>query len=230
MKKYKVYRITNLSNGRKYIGLTQRENLEERLRAHFNELTRKAKHAKSINPRSLQAAMYEEYEKNKSSWKQVFRIELIKDFDSEQEMRDCESKFIEDENTLAPQGYNLVHGGHSIGGMGRSEVVSIRIIDRNGVCSDLNFSSRKEMYSKLGKKYSISRSTLQWRVEQYIKKYQSNDILSGEILYNAIYYAIFNFSDKRKTVGKNLTRQKNRRCNQNSNLGVDSSFSNKISK
>lgn len=228
MKKYKVYRITNSSNGKKYIGLTRRATLQDRLNAHFNELSRKANQGQFINQNSLQAAMYEAYQKDELSWRNIFHIELIKDFDSEQEMRDCESKFIKDENTLAPHGYNLVQGGHSIGGIGRNQAVSIEIFDCIGGRKSWDFPSKKEMYSKLGEEYSIKPSTLRWRVKKYIEQYQSKDILTEEILLNAICHAIFDFSDKRKTGGTNSIRQKNRRRNQNLSLGVESSFSNQI--
>lgn len=174
MKKYKVYRIIHSSNGKKYIGLTKR-GLVERLRAHFNELTRKAKSGQFVNPFSLQAAMYEEYEKNKSNWRKVkfnlFRIELVQDFDSEQEMIDYEFNLIINENTLVPNGYNLMNGGHSIGGTGRNQAISINnFVDVNGVCRSWNFDSKKEMYLELSKEYSIKEYTLRWRVNNFIEK------------------------------------------------------------
>lgn len=120
MKKYKVYRITHSSKNKKYIGLTQRDTLEERLQAHFNEMARKAKNSKFLNENSLQFAMFEEYKKHQSNWNdkkfELFRIELIQDFDSEDEMRVQEYKSIVSENTLSPYGYNLMNGSHSIGG------------------------------------------------------------------------------------------------------------------
>ncbi|OFT26493.1 hypothetical protein HMPREF3066_02115 [Neisseria sp. HMSC03D10] len=235
MKKYKVYRIIHSSNGKKYIGLTKR-GLVERLRAHFNELTRKAKSGRFVNPFSLQAAMYEEYEKNKSNWRKVkfnlFRIELVQDFDSEQEMIDYEFNLIINENTLVPNGYNLMNGGHSIGGTGRNQAISINnFVDGNGVCRSWNFDSKKEMYLELSKEYSIKEYTLRWRVNNFIEKNRNNycnDFLAEEVISDAIYYAIYEFSDSRKTGGTNILRQRKRRCNQKMKLHAKSSFSNEI--
>lgn len=233
MKKYKVYRIIHISNGKKYIGLTQRVSLEERLRAHFNEMTRKAKNQQFINPHSLQAAMYEEYERNTSNWNKnkfkLFIIELIQDFDSEQEMVDCEFNSILNENTLAPNGYNLMNGGHSIGGIGRNQAISIRnFVDKNGIGKNWDFNSKKDLYHTFSEEYSIKESTLTWRVNKFIKENQDGDYLENEIFSNAVYYAIFEFSDIRKTGGTNRERQRKRRVNQCSKLNSSSLFSNEI--
>jgi len=233
MKKYKVYRIIHVSNGKRYIGLTQRATLEERIKAHFNEMTRKAKNQKFINPHSLQAAMYEEYNRNPLNWNQnkfnLFAIELIQDFDSEQEMINCEFDSIVNENTLAPHGYNLMNGGHSIGGTGRNQTISIRnFLDETGTSRNWDFNSKKELYQTFAKEYLVKEVTLRWRVNKFIKENQDEDYLENEIFSNAIYYAIYKFNDNRRTGGTNRERQKKRRKNQSSKLNSSSSFSNKI--
>ena len=233
MKKYKVYRIIHISNGKKYIGLTQRASLKERLRAHFNEMTRKAKAQQFINPHSLQAAMYKEYEMNPSDWNknkfELFAIELIQDFDSEQEMVNCEYNSIRNENTLVPNGYNLMNGGHSIGGTGRNQAISIRnFVDKNGISRNWDFNSKKELYHMFSKEYSIKETTLTWRVNKFIKENKGKDYLENEIFFKAIYYAVYEFSDNRKTGGSNRERQRKRRINQSSKLNTSSLFSNEI--
>lgn len=227
MKKYKVYRITHSSKNKKYIGLTQRDTLEERLQAHFNEMARKAKNSKFLNENSLQFAMFEEYKKHQSNWNdkkfELFRIELIQDFDSEDEMRVQEYKSIVSENTLSPYGYNLMNGSHSIGGRGRNQPIEIKNFkDHNGNTYSWNFSSKKEMYSELSKIYNIEESTIRYRIDKFKKE---NKWFEEYI--DAILYAI-NFEDKRKKGGTNSKRQKKRRDNQHVKLNVKASFINEI--
>ena len=172
MKKFKVYRITHHideTTKKFYIGLTERE-LEERLRAHFNEATRK--HKRSMDIHSLKYAIWKEFDeckKNNGNRNKVkfekFSIELIKDFDKHLDMQDFEYESIKKEGTLAPKGYNLVNGGHSIGGKGRGEQISLYFDNQH-----LEFSSQTEMYKYFEKSYRIKSGTLRLRVKNEIQK------------------------------------------------------------
>ena len=212
MKKFKVYRITHHideTTKKFYIGLTERE-LEERLRAHFNEATRK--HKRSMDIHSLKYAIWKEFDeckKNNGNWNKVkfekFSIELIKDFDKRLEMQDFEYESIKKEGTLAPKGYNLFNGGHSIGGKGRGEQISLYFDNQH-----LEFSSQTEMYKYFEKSYRIKSATLRLRVKNEIQKRKTIEDYPA-ILADILYKAIFNFKDIRKTGGKNSDRQKKHR-------------------
>lgn len=91
-----VYKITNKINGKSYIGQTVRS-LEERFRSHC---------ADNSGCLAIKAAIDKYGREN-------FVIETLFKAESLEELNDKEAKFINDFNTLAPNGYNLKIGGNS---------------------------------------------------------------------------------------------------------------------
>lgn len=91
---YCVYKITNLINNKSYIGITKR-NPAIRFKEHFsnkNEILYKAK---------------EHY------GKENFSLKIIENNISENNIDEKEKYYIKLYKTLAPNGYNLSHGGIS---------------------------------------------------------------------------------------------------------------------
>lgn len=122
-----VYKITHhLADNKKklYIGVTCRT-LEDRLRAHFNESTREK--PRGLSHFSLGYAIREQLEHNKSDdalWKS-FEIATLENYRSVQEMLDGEGFWIDEFDTMAPHGYNLMRGGSSAGGPSNSKPCEI---------------------------------------------------------------------------------------------------------
>lgn len=91
-----VYKITNKINGKAYIGQTIRS-LEERLRYHCYDNSGCLAIKSAIDKYGIEN----------------FAIEKIFEAESLEELNKKESEFINDLNTLAPNGYNLKTGGEA---------------------------------------------------------------------------------------------------------------------
>lgn len=89
-----IYKVTNLANGKCYIGQTTRS-LEQRWKEHCS----------SRNPCTYLHSAIEKYGKNN------FKVEEIDVALSQEELDAKERKYIAYYNTLAPHGYNLETGG-----------------------------------------------------------------------------------------------------------------------
>jgi hypothetical protein len=114
---YTIYQIAHaMPNGQQksYVGLTQRS-LGERLNAHFNESTRSK--VRGISHFSLGYAV-REHIRNRADvpLQDAFSITLLETFDTLEAMRAGESHWIGKLGTMAPNGYNLMRGGSSVGG------------------------------------------------------------------------------------------------------------------
>lgn len=91
-----VYKITNLVNGKVYIGQT-RGTKDYRWKKHVN--------AASNGGKSVLHKAIRKYGKEK------FIIDTVATCKSEKELNSLECNFIESENSLVPSGYNLTTGG-----------------------------------------------------------------------------------------------------------------------
>jgi group I intron endonuclease len=92
-----IYRFTNTVTGKKYIGRTL--NFKQRMAQHKRD-NRKTYLKNSIN---------------KHGW-EIFKKEILIDNVPEKDLNNLEMYYIEVENTMAPNGYNLTKGGEgSIG-------------------------------------------------------------------------------------------------------------------
>jgi group I intron endonuclease len=97
-----IYRLTNTTNGMKYIGKTVQ--YRQRMGAHKNS---KNKHYVS---RAIR----------KYGW-DAFKQEILIDDVPEEDLDNLEISYIEVENTMVPNGYNLTRGGRGISGYTWSE-------------------------------------------------------------------------------------------------------------
>ena len=91
MRKFKIYKITDLSNGKVYVGRTQRTP-QERFQEHCR--------ADSLLGRAIRA-----------HGKEQFKIDIIAETDSFDEANELERHFIAEFNCKHPHGYNMTDGG-----------------------------------------------------------------------------------------------------------------------
>ena len=127
---------------------------------------------------------------------------MLGDFDTRKEMRDFENQKIIDNNTFAPNGYNLMNGG-GIGGI-KGNGITIMFTDLSNNPIVRAFRTKLDMYEELSNEYKISVSSLRYRTEKIMKN-------SGMDIGEAVYEAVFEFLDKRITGGTNKERQKRTR-------------------
>ena len=91
-----IYKITNTVNGKAYIGQTIHDAVTGRIRKHLNESSR----GNQLVKRAV-----------KKYGKDVFIYEILHDGIIPELLDSYEIEAIEKHNTLAPNGYNLTHGG-----------------------------------------------------------------------------------------------------------------------
>ena len=95
-----IYKITNLINGKIYIGQTIGD-INKRFKKHLSQ----------INCKNVCSALYSAFSKY---GKENFIIESIIDGDySKEELNELEIFYIKKFNSLSPNGYNLQSGGNS---------------------------------------------------------------------------------------------------------------------
>ncbi len=96
-----VYSVTNLINGKKYIGYTTKT-LEERKKNHLRK-------SKNINQKHYFYLFQEALRKYKN---EDFKWEILYNCSSKEECQEKEKYFINELNTISPNGYNLTEGGN----------------------------------------------------------------------------------------------------------------------
>lgn len=89
MENYIIYKITNNINGKAYVGRTK--DLERRLKQHITHSVCKALH-RAIKKYGIEN----------------FTISILHESDNFEEMIEAERAFIVSENTMTPNGYNLI--------------------------------------------------------------------------------------------------------------------------
>ena len=99
-----IYRLTNLINGKKYIGKT----------VHYRNRMTSHKCTTSSKCCYLKNAI------KKYGWSN-FKQEIIVDKIPEKDLSNLETSYITSENTMAPNGYNLTKGGEGISGYRHKE-------------------------------------------------------------------------------------------------------------
>jgi len=108
----KVYLITNLRNGKKYVGITRRS-LSKRLSEHI-EMSRR----KSIST-ALASAI-------RKYGVEAFEIKKIGEAEDWVSLCDAEKDFIKSLNTKAPFGYNMTDGGDGVAGLSEESMQRMR--------------------------------------------------------------------------------------------------------
>ncbi|MGL5014046.1 MAG: GIY-YIG nuclease family protein [Bacteroidales bacterium] len=95
---YKIYKITNIINGKIYVGKTSKT-LNERLEKHFQSVCEKRNHAIPIREAILEFG------------KENFKIELIQEVGTKEDANKLECFFIENMKCCNPNiGYNVATG------------------------------------------------------------------------------------------------------------------------
>ena len=111
MGKFKIYKITNLDNGKIYVGRTQRT-VKERFQGHCR--------AKSLLGRAIRA-----------HGKDRFSIEILAECDDFNEANELERRFIAEFHCKSPNGYNLTDGGDGRLGCPHTEEERKKISEAN---------------------------------------------------------------------------------------------------
>lgn len=128
-----IYKVTNLVNGKCYIGKTV-YNLEHRKKQHLNaRYRRKYAFYNALNKYGLSN----------------FKWETIDCCDSEDKLNELEMFYIKEFNTLAPNGYNLSLGGDGQSGYRHTEESKLKMsIARKGVPRKPHSQSTKKKLSE----------------------------------------------------------------------------------
>ena len=94
-----IYKITNLLNGKVYVGQSQRP-IKDRIRGHLSA----ANHFERFNSNGITYAIHN------YGWEN-FKIEILEVCNSQSELNEREKFWIEKLNSKVPNGYNLTDGG-----------------------------------------------------------------------------------------------------------------------
>ena len=132
-----IYRITNLVNGKKYIGETALKDPLKRWQSHLHSIR------EGRGCPLLRKAIEKHGVEN-------FKFEVICECTHE-ERYEKEKEFIATENSIAPNGYNVLKGGPGGGFVGKKHteetIAKMREATRK-MMSEMSDEKRKEMYSK----------------------------------------------------------------------------------
>jgi group I intron endonuclease len=133
-----IYCIENLENGKRYVGQTTRD-LVERFREHCGN------GGTSVSPKLKNAI--------KKYGKDCFCVEILWEIDScvQDELNKKEIEFIENFNTMHPNGYNLTYGG--LGGRHSNETKKLLSEKSKRMWE----TRREEMVEKRRKQWTIER-------------------------------------------------------------------------
>lgn len=104
MKKYTIYKITNLINQKMYIGKNTNKDPFKRWKDHLKVTKLGAERAGKRRYQYLHRAMNKYGVEN-------FAVEIIDECDENEKLNELESFYIQKFNTRAPNGYNLTDGG-----------------------------------------------------------------------------------------------------------------------
>jgi len=117
-----IYQIRRRSDGRSYVGVTQRS-LETRFRFHQYDAHRRSK---KLRAGGLASAIREATQRNVAIHEE-FEITKIDGCSTPREARKLEQDWIERLQTRAPAGFNLQPGGASLGGPANGRPITLRI-------------------------------------------------------------------------------------------------------
>jgi group I intron endonuclease len=114
-----VYLITNLRNGKRYVGQTT-TSLRRRFQAHVDH----SRSAKRNRSKSALCAAILKYGRD------AFTIRLLQSCATQEELDEAERRWISELKTLAPRGYNLRSGGSGAGSHSESTKEKLRGYER----------------------------------------------------------------------------------------------------
>ena len=120
-----IYRLTNVLNGMKYIGKS----------VHYK--SRMSKHKTSKNKTYISRAI------RKYGWDN-FKKEIIIDDVPEEDLSNFETSYIDVEDTLAPNGYNLTKGGEGTSGYTHTEAHRKKYF--NGMIGSVYFNKKQKKW------------------------------------------------------------------------------------
>lgn len=140
-----IYCYTNKTNGKKYVGQTN--NLERRKKQHIQDSIHCHKGHEVSHNLPFHAAIRKYGIDN-------FDLEILKTIDTEDWniVNSLEIQYIQEQHSLAPNGYNLTSGGEARQGLNKSKL-SEEIIQ--AIIDDLK---AKKYISDIAEKYRLSRS------------------------------------------------------------------------
>lgn len=140
-----IYCYTNKTNNKKYIGQTN--NLERRKKQHIQDSIHQHKGHEVAYNQPIHTAI-RKYGINN------FNIEILEiiDTDDWDDVNKLEMKYIQINNTLAPNGYNLTSGGEAAQGANKSK---IKEEDIKSIIQDLK---NNISIIEISEKYQLSRS------------------------------------------------------------------------
>lgn len=150
-----IYKVTNLINGKIYIGQTI-HSIEERWNAHCF--------------RSHLDSHYSLFHNAiKKYGKENFKLELVDTADSFEELNEKEIFYIKKYNSLTPNGYNMAEGGQGTKGMdpgyhngmfGKSQSDKQKEVARNYMKNRIISEETKKKMSESAKKRTANRKTI----------------------------------------------------------------------
>lgn len=173
----RIYKITNLINGKIYIGQTIND-INYRFMQHcYYASTRHSAISKSINKYG----------------KENFKIELIDECGSVEEMNEKEIYWIKELNSLSPNGYNLCYGGN---GKGKHTPETIAKIQAGRV----GFKQKPEVVEKL-RKINTGKKMKPATLEKMRKRMIGNKYAEGTIISDDRKLEISKFNANLKPTG-----------------------------
>ena len=100
---YRIYKVTNLNNNKKYIGWTDKPTIERRWRSHLTD-------ARNGSPYHIHRAI-------RKHGPFSFKIEQIDECYTKDEKNRLEIYWIAHYNTFLGEGYNMTEGGEGVSGL-----------------------------------------------------------------------------------------------------------------
>lgn len=139
---WKVYKHTNLINGKSYIGITSKT-LKERCGANGKQYGEYGEFPKDIQ---------------KYGWVKGFTHDILKDNLTEREAKELEHMYINEYNTLEPNGYNSQRGTRKVKNIKTGEIFySIKEASRSQYLNE----SERIAYARI--RNSCEKQVREWR-------------------------------------------------------------------
>jgi group I intron endonuclease len=189
-----IYLITNTVNGKRYVGQTQREDIETRWRQH-----------RSIDTASIGryiSSAYKKYGINK------FKFQIICICFNEA-CNLLETEYIKKFNTLSPNGYNLKEGGnnsrcHPDTKLLLSNIFKGRIITpmTNEIKEKISLANKGKNNANFGKVYTTEERMAKSKKMKEVWKKRKESNITRSLINDRGLFVKGQISNRRKSVGK----------------------------